>query len=209
MKMAIEGKRQEKGIPALLGMMGVTFLVGCAAPAPHPVTSKTPTPSVSSRVVDEVKRLPDHVSPAESEDIVLALAQLDQDMALSPEVRSEVLASLVAQPAPETPQDRLRRAQLLLLQHQTGTTQQAVALLQALVNGEEKGDHAELLPLTHWLRQWADIQASLELQTDQLTRQSQELQGKADNLARQIQELRAIERNLSSRPGPDKAGTHP
>ncbi|KXW57983.1 hypothetical protein FEMY_14820 [Ferrovum myxofaciens] len=207
MKMEFWVKRQEKKIPVVLGMMGVTFLVGCATPAPHPVISPPPAPSLSSGV-DEVKHLPD-VIPADGEDMVMALDQLDQDMTLSPEVRSEILSSLVAQPAPETSQDRLRRAQLLLLQHQAGTTQQAVILLQTLVGEEEKGDHAELLPLTHWLKQWADTQALLELQTDQLTRQSQELQGRADNLARQIQELRAIERNLSSRPGPDKAGTHP
>ncbi|MBW8073281.1 MAG: hypothetical protein GJU77_06310 [Ferrovum sp.] len=206
MKMAFEKKRREKMIPVVLGMMGVTFLVGCATTTP-PVISKPLAPSVSPRV-DETKRVPEAIL-ADGDDIVLALSQLDQDMALSPEVRSEVLASLVAQPAPETAQDRLRRAQLLLLQHQAGTTQQAVVLLQALVSEEEKGDHAELLPLAHWLKQWADTQALLELQADQLTHQSQELQVKADNLARQIQELRAIERHLSSRPVPDKAGTHP
>ncbi len=207
MKMAFEEKRWESKIPVVLGMVGVTFLVGCATTTPHPVISKPLAPSVSSRV-DETKRIPEAI-PVDGEDIVLALSQLDQDMVLSPEVRSEVLASLVAQPAPETAQDRLRRAQLLLLKHQAGTTQQAVVLLQDLVSEEEKGDHAELLPLAHWLKQWADTQALLELQADQLTRQSQELQVKADNLARQIQELRAIERHLSSRPGSDKAGTHP
>ncbi|NDU85793.1 MAG: hypothetical protein G3H99_04175 [Ferrovum sp.] len=178
-------------------------LSGCT-PMVVPTVTSPVLPPLPIKTMESTKSRPD----TQGEGFLnMALSQLTQDMSLSVGARKEVLLSLESQPQPEGPLDRLRRAQLLLLQHQGGATQQALQLLQDLQVQTVRNETAELLPLSHWLDQWAKTQLYIEGQLEQLARQSQEMQGKADVLSRQIQELRAIEHHLSSRPGGDKNGT--
>lgn len=183
----------------MLGLAGA--LSGCAM-APSKLAEPVAAPVISQSVTLARERVLAQRYPesSTSDDLVLALFQLNQDMGLAETERSEMLKSLAWQPLPHEPLDNLRQAELLLLQHQGAATQSALTLLKYWSSSPLDEKAKPLAPLAYWLLQQAKGQSDGESKLEQLNRQNQELQGRSDNLAHQIQELRAIEHHLSSRP---------
>ncbi len=195
------GQGAEVGWSKILTLATAGLLTACAAPQrqTEAVMAPVAAPALVSHSTSQTVR----PVVVRNDTLALALAQLDQDLALGGDERREMLKSLTWQPVPSDPMDALRRAELLLLQHQEGDTANALTLLKSL---NSNATPPALAPLVRWLLQWAEGQSKAEVLTNQLSRQNQELQLRSDNLAHQIQELRAIEHHLSSRPSADSAG---
>lgn len=196
-------------LAAALGLGGcsATSPQAVAAPAQEPVPAEAPAQAAAAAApaASAPEALQDPApsgahTPSATDRVGQVLARTDRTLRLAPAELAREIARLgeAEDASAETP---LLLATALAQTRQPADTARALGLVQRVLSNQAEAAQA-LHPLARWMEARLLQQRRLEEQLERQAQQLRDAQRRNDQLNERLEAVRAIERSLTTRPGP-------
>lgn len=203
-------------LAAALGLGGcsATSPQAVAAPAQEPAPAEAPVQAAASAApaASAPEALQDPApsgahTPSATDRVGQVLARTDRTLRLAPAELAREIARLgeAEDASAETP---LLLATALAQTRQPADTARALGLVQRVLSNQAEAAQA-LHPLARWMEARLLQQRRLEEQLERQAQQLRDAQRRNDQLNERLEAVRAIERSLTTRPGPAPATPAP
>lgn len=203
-------------LAAALGLGGcsATSPQAVAAPAQEPAPAEAPVQAAASAApaASAPEALQDPApsgahTPSATDRVGQVLARADRTLRLAPAELAREIARLgeAEDASAETP---LLLATALAQTRQPADTARALGLVQRVLSNQAEAAQA-LHPLARWMEARLLQQRRLEEQLERQAQQLRDAQRRNDQLNERLEAVRAIERSLTTRPGPAPATPAP
>lgn len=197
-----------------LGGCSATSPQAVAAPAQEPAPAEAPVQAAASAApaASAPEALQDPApsgahTPSATDRVGQVLARTDRTLRLAPAELAREIARLgeAEDASAETP---LLLATALAQTRQPADTARALGLVQRVLSNQAEAAQA-LHPLARWMEARLLQQRRLEEQLERQAQQLRDAQRRNDQLNERLEAVRAIERSLTTRPGPAPATPAP
>ena len=203
-------------LAAALGLGGcsATSPQAVAAPAQEPAPAEAPVQAATAAApaASAPEALQDPApsgahTPSATDRVGQVLARTDRTLRLAPAELAREIARLgeAEDASAETP---LLLATALAQTRQPADTARALGLVQRVLSNQAEAAQA-LHPLARWMEARLLQQRRLEEQLERQAQQLRDAQRRNDQLNERLEAVRAIERSLTTRPGPAPATPAP
>ena len=203
-------------LAAALGLGGcsATSPQAVAAPAQEPAPAEAPVQAAAAAApaASAPEALQDPApsgahTPSATDRVGQVLARTDRTLRLAPAELAREIARLgeAEDASAETP---LLLATALAQTRQPADTARALGLVQRVLSNQAEAAQA-LHPLARWMEARLLQQRRLEEQLERQAQQLRDAQRRNDQLNERLEAVRAIERSLTTRPGPAPATPAP
>ena len=203
-------------LAAALGLGGcsATSPQAVAAPAQEPAPAEAPAAAAAAAApaASAPEALQDPApsgahTPSATDRVGQVLARTDRTLRLAPAELAREIARLgeAEDASAETP---LLLATALAQTRQPADTARALGLVQRVLSNQAEAAQA-LHPLARWMEARLLQQRRLEEQLERQAQQLRDAQRRNDQLNERLEAVRAIERSLTTRPGPAPATPAP
>ena len=187
-----------------------------AAPAQEPVPAEAPVGTAAAATAAPAASAPETPqdpapsgahTPSATDRVGQVLARTDRTLRLAPAELAREIARLgeAEDASAETP---LLLATALAQTRQPADTARALGLVQRVLSNQAEPAQA-LHPLARWMEARLLQQRRLEEQLERQAQQLRDAQRRNDQLNERLEAVRAIERSLTTRPGPAPATPAP
>ncbi len=207
---------------AALALAAALGLGGCSATSPHAVAAPAQEPAPAEAPVQAAASAAPAASapealqdpapsgahtPSATDRVGQVLARTDRTLRLAPAELAREIARLgeAEDASAETP---LLLATALAQTRQPADTARALGLVQRVLSNQAEAAQA-LHPLARWMEARLLQQRRLEEQLERQAQQLRDAQRRNDQLNERLEAVRAIERSLTTRPGPAPATPAP
>lgn len=188
-----------------LAMFVALVLAGCNATSPQAVAAPAAEPKVEQAPPAPEPTIPDTAptvapGPQAAERVGQVLARTDRTLRMAPAELTKEIARL-SESEDATADTPLLLATALAQTRQPVDTARALGLVQRVLASNAEAAQA-LHPLARLMEARLLQQRRLEEQLERQTQQLREAQRRNDQLNERLEAVRAIERSLTTRPGP-------